>query len=96
MGTNKQTLAFITLSDAAKSLPGRPHTSSLYRWHRKGVRGIKLETWLVGGRRYTTLDALEQFIAATTAAADGEPAPTRTTRQRDRAILAAERDLGIG
>ena len=84
------------LTDAAKLLPNRPHASTLFRWHRRGVRGVRLETILLAGRRYTTRDALEQFIAATTAAADGEPTPTRTPRQRDRAIREAERDLGLG
>jgi len=95
MANPSQVENMISLVEAARSLPGRPHASSLYRWCRKGVRGVKLQTWLVGGRRYTTIAALEQFIAATTAAADGEPVPTRTTRRRDTAIRAAERDLGL-
>ena len=96
MANPSQVENMISLVEAARSLPGRPHASSLYRWCRKGVRGVKLQTWLVGGRRYTTIAALEQFIAATTAAADGEPALPRTPRQRDRAIHAAEQELGIG
>jgi len=84
----------LSLPAAAKLLPGRPHAATLYRWTRRGVRGVRLETVLIAGRRYTSREALDRFIA-TTSAADGEPAPTRTTRQRDRASRAAERDLGL-
>ena len=84
----------VTLTEASHRLPGRPSASSIWRWHRHGLRGIKLETIVIGGRRrYTSIQALERFITATTAAADGEPAPIRTTRQRQKAILAAEREL---
>jgi len=95
MASPSQLEHMISMAEAARSLPRRPHVSTLYRWHRRGVRGIKLQTWLVGGRRYTTPDALEKFVVATTAAADGETPPTRTPRQRDRAIHQAERDLGL-
>jgi hypothetical protein len=81
-------------------MPGRPSISSLWRWYRRGVRGAKLETIVIGGRRrYTSVQALERFITATTAAADGAPKPVRTAKQRQRSIAAAERELlreGIG
>ena len=83
----------ITLAEASRRLPGRPSLSSLWRWHRRGVRNIRLETLVVAGRRFTSIEALERFSAATTAVADGTPAPVRTPRQRERAILAAEREL---
>jgi hypothetical protein len=79
-------------------LPGRTarglHVGTIYRWMLRGIRGIRLETVLVGGIRYTSREALERFIAATTAAADGVPAANvRTSKQRQRAIEAAEREL---
>ena len=83
----------LALSAAAKVTPGRPHVSTLWRWHQRGIKGIRLETAIVGGRRFTTRGAIEQFIAATTAAANGEAPPVRTPRQRQRAIDAAEREL---
>jgi len=83
----------LSLTEAAKSLPGRPHISSIFRWLSNGVRGVKLESCLIGGRRFTSQEALERFCAATTAAADGGPAPVRTSRQRQRAIEQAERRL---
>jgi hypothetical protein len=85
----------LSLSDAAKSLPRRPHISTLHRWRLRGVRGIKLETVLVGGARLTSQQALQRFCDRVTAAANGEPPPqtVRTPAQRERDIRAAEREL---
>lgn len=83
-----------TLAEAARTLPGGAvHVSTIHRWRMKGVRGVRLETFLRGGIRYTTDEAIERFFVATTAAADGDVAPARTPKQRDRRIAAAERDL---
>jgi hypothetical protein len=51
----------LTISAAAKSLPSRPHISTVWRWIQRGVRGVKLETYLIGGRRFTSREALERF-----------------------------------
>ena len=70
------------------------NTSTIFRWVRRGIRGQRLETLFVGGIRMTSREALARFFAATTAAANGTPAPAvRTPRQRERAIEAAEREL---
>lgn len=83
----------LTISAAAKSLPHRPHVATVWRWVQSGCRGTKLETILIGGRRYTSEEALQRFIERTTAAANGETIPTRTAKQREKAIAAAEREL---
>ena len=85
----------LSLSDAAKTLPGRPHVSSLFRWRLRGIRGVTLETCLIGGRRFTSREALIRFASRTTAAASGEPPPLRTPRQRERDVRRAEEELGI-
>ena len=58
----------IALADAVQHLPTRRgrkiHHSTIFRWATKGVRGRILETWLVGGVRYTTLEALQRFFEA--------------------------------
>jgi hypothetical protein len=64
-----------------------------YRWIYTGVRGEKLETFFIGGLRYTSKEALERFFTAIKAAADGEIAPARTPRQREQAIRRAELEL---
>ena len=86
----------LTLTQAANRLPGKPHVSSLWRWCKRGVRGVRLETLVLAGRRYTSFRALEEFAAATTAIADGKSIPTRTPRQRQLAIERAERALARG
>lgn len=83
----------LSLPDAAKSLPGRPSLCTLHRWARRGIGNQRLETVLVGGRRFTSREALQRFIEQRTAAAEGQPIRTRTTRQREAAIRRAEREL---
>lgn len=84
---------YLSLSQAAALLPGRPHISSLHRWRQRGCRGAKLRTCLVGGRRYTTEEWLRDFISATTAAADGGPPDPRPFEAHDARIRRAEREL---
>lgn len=83
---------YLSLSQAARKLPRHPHVSTLHRWRLSGVRGVKLRTCLVGGRRYTTAEWLEEFIDATSAADGAQPA-TRPSRQREAEISRAEREL---
>jgi hypothetical protein len=59
----------------------------------RGIRGVRLETVMIGGIRYTSCEALERFVAATTAAANGTTPPVRTSRQRQRDFAAAEKEL---
>ena len=55
----------LTFSEAARRLPKvggkRPHPSTIWRWGRKGLHGIRLETRRVGGRFVTSEEALERF-----------------------------------
>jgi hypothetical protein len=42
---------------------GRPiSVSAAHRWASKGVRGVRLEVWRVGGTRCTTISALKRFF----------------------------------
>ena len=34
---------------------------TVWNWHKKGLQGIRLATTTIGGRRYTTRAALEDF-----------------------------------
>jgi hypothetical protein len=86
----------LTLSAAARDLPGPSgrglHVSTLWRWMQRGIRGVRLETCMIGGTRYTSREALERFVARTTAAAD-DAVPTIRTPKQQRSIEAAEREL---
>lgn len=46
----------------------RPHPSTAWRWTKKGVRGVRLQTAVLGGRPVTKPVWVREFIAATTAA----------------------------
>jgi len=82
---------FLSLKEAAKRLPGRPHIGTLYRWIVKGA----IEATKIGGRWFVSESALHRFIEATPSAPrDGhvaKPRPTKAERQRD--VAAAERQL---
>jgi hypothetical protein len=40
------------------------HRSAPYRWARDGIRGIRLPTVRIGGRRYTSEEAIGWWAAA--------------------------------
>src|SRR5271157_87707 len=85
-----------------EAIPGRAgnpvHKGTLGLWHRRGVRGVRLETWMVGGRRCTSIEALNRFYQAVSQArsahpshrppADAAPSP-RTGRDRSKAARRA-------
>lgn len=56
----------LPLTEVLKHLPlrngKRMHYSTVYRWATKGARGHVLESFLVGGIRYTSHEAIERFI----------------------------------
>lgn len=88
----------LTFAQATKILPGRPNITTVWRWRNRGCRGVKLETILSGGRRFTSVEAIRRFQECVTAAADGVPIHAETPRQRERAIDRAEKraqELGV-
>ena len=92
----------LSLSEAREKLPrrrknARPDLATMYRWWRQGIRGIRLETIMVGATRCTSIEALQRFFNALTAAAEGsKPAPqTPQPKHRRSAIAAAERRLAL-
>lgn len=66
------------------------HPSTVHRWRLRGRQGHKLETFVVGGRRYTTLPAFERWLAKINGG-NCAPNPIPTGRELD--IAAAEREL---
>lgn len=56
----------ITLSQAARLLPkiNSKHISpnAVWRWCRRGTRGVHLEHVRIGGRLFTSPDALNRFV----------------------------------
>ncbi len=91
----------VTFSEAAKALPKlngkRPHPSTLWRWARKGCRGVKLEVRRLGGRFVTSMEALERFSKELgEVELPDRPAPPPklpTNRQRLKSIERAKKNL---
>ncbi len=86
----------VPINQAPKHYPyGRPNHSTVHRHFRRGCRGARLETFVAGGRRYTTIEAIRRFVERTTANSPGASLPPSrpTSRQRERAMQQAEREL---
>jgi hypothetical protein len=83
----------VTFADARTAFPGdrRLSNATLHRWRLHGVRGVRLETVLIGGLRYTSKEAIERFITAQNA--DETPARVPTPAQRRRQADAAQAAL---
>ncbi|MCH8823739.1 MAG: DUF1580 domain-containing protein [Planctomycetes bacterium] len=61
----------LTLSQAAETLPKKLHPSAIWRWCRKGIRTagaggtrVRLEHVRLGGRIYTSAEAISRFSQA--------------------------------
>jgi hypothetical protein len=84
----------ISIAQAAKSLPTRPSVRTVWRWIQKGCRGVKLETVAIGGRRYTSRQAIGRFIAERTTDEYRRPeSSVQLSGQRQKQVDRAERDL---
>lgn len=84
---NLQSEQLLTLAAAAQHLPTRPHVSTIWRWAATGG----LETVRLGGRVYTSAEALDRFAEHR----GGRPKPSDSTPtpKRQREIADAERKL---
>lgn len=61
----------VGMNEVAKYLPTPKHINTVWHWVYHGVRGYKLPTRLVGGRRYTTPREIQEYLAQLTRAANG-------------------------
>ena len=87
-----RTEQLITFAQAARLRPagrlGRPTSpSTVYRWATRGLHGCRLEAIRVGGRSFTSVEAVQRFAERLTA---GSVAPQHGTPSSRRAELAAE------
>lgn len=102
------TEANIDCVKAAKIIPGRPSSDTVWRWMTKGVKlpngeRLRLDHIRVGGKLFTTETNVRDFIAANTAAhvaaADAPPpVKSKTVRRvpqtrRQKQIADARREL---
>jgi hypothetical protein len=59
------TESVVTLKQVPKHVPTRPHFATVWRWSNRGIRGHKLETYLIGNQRLTSVEAIHRFLEAT-------------------------------
>ena len=57
----------VSIAETPKRIPPmkggrRVHISTVYRWALRGVRGVVLETIMIGGRRCTSVEAMSRFF----------------------------------
>jgi hypothetical protein len=53
----------VPIVEAARHYPGRtPHFATCVRHALRGVRGVRLDTVMIGGRRYTSVEAIRRFL----------------------------------
>ncbi|MEM6468257.1 MAG: DUF1580 domain-containing protein [Planctomycetota bacterium] len=55
----------LSLAQATREIPTRPNVSTVWRWAKRGIRGVRLETVKVGGKQMTSVQALTRFLQAT-------------------------------
>lgn len=76
----------LSLTDAARTIPRvgkrRVHCSTLWRWCRKGLRGVRLEYVKIGRRIATSSEALARFFNALAAADVDLPQGAPPLKQR--------------
>ena len=57
-----QESTILSLNEATKKFPSSVSRATLERWIRRGVHGVKLATIKIGGRRFTTASAIQDFL----------------------------------
>lgn len=93
-----QTETLIPFSQARSAFPGRQRVglATLHRWRLSGVRGVKLETLVVGGIRFTSTEAIQRFLERQNAPETADSGITAEQRQaRSTAARAALAARGI-
>lgn len=96
MSIGNETL--IPFQQARNEFPGRKRVgnATLHRWRLRGVRGVKLETLVVGGQRFTSREAIRRFVEAQNQPQAAEPSLTAAERQaRSAAARAVLQARGI-
>lgn len=86
----------ISLADLSRQ--ENVNISTIWRWTLRGVRGVVLESFSVGARRFTTLEAFHRFVERSTAASSSALSrtasrPVDLNGQRQFEIMAAEAEL---
>lgn len=88
-----QTGPYFRLAHATRHIPPTrgglaTHPSTIYRWAKTGLRGVRLETIRIGGALCTSLEALQRFcdrLSLDGTTASDHPRPVSRRRAEGRA-----------
>lgn len=104
MSIDYENETIITLGEACRAFPPNGVSdATMARWIQRGIKVkalgafLKLETFVSGGRRYTSREAIARFIAAQNAPDEPvTPSITPTQRRRQSEAAAAElKKMGV-
>ena len=89
----------LPLVKAVKKATGNQYDlSTVFRWSQRPNRhGVQMESWLEGGRRVTSVQAVRRYIQRTTDAAnrlDVQPSPHDDSAAHQAAAQEVDRELG--
>jgi hypothetical protein len=74
----------VTLTEATKVFPRRNgkrvHFTTVLRWCKRGIRGVKLESCRVGGTLYTSHQSISRFVDALSGAVQVKPSESEQKR----------------
>ena len=71
----------VTLKEVASQL--RVHISTVHRWALRSVRGRRLKSHLIGGRRWVLLSDLNEFLHSHETTDSPTPPPDRQRRAQE-------------
>ena len=71
----------LTLKEVASQL--RVHISTVHRWALRSVRGRRLKSHLIGGRRFVFLSDLNDFLHSSATTDSQVPQPDRQRRAQE-------------
>lgn len=97
---DESTSGFMTLAEAARSLPRlrgkRVHTSTIFRWCKRGVKGVFLKYGKIGRTIVVSPSDLQTFFTALAEADSADqPNTTASRKRRPRRTTSATRQREI-
>lgn len=81
----------VPINQAGGKFPYRVGRTALERWMRDGVRGVRLESILIGSRRFTSEEAIARFIERTNQQQDSKG----NLRMTPSELQASKDELGL-
>ena len=76
-----------------KNMGKRVHRSTIRRWMFRGVRGVKLETIMIHGKRFTSKEALLRFFTTTKESGSRSEVSSSKTQKQSARLRASEVNL---